>query len=339
MIRISVVILNYNGEKFIRRFLPSLIHHSPEAEIIVADNASTDNSRSILENEFPRVRLILLDKNYGFCRGYNRALTHVQSQYYLLLNSDIEVTDGWLKPILDILDRFPFVSAVQPKVLSYHNKKRFEYAGAGGGLIDALGYPFCRGRLLDYTEEDQGQYNDERQVFWASGACMAIRSETFHTFGGFDEDMFAHMEEIDLCWKINRAGNEVWYTGNSTVYHVGAGTLAYESPFKTYLNFRNGLILIYKHLSPGELMFKFPMRIVFDWVAALVFFLRGKTKNSLGVWKAHRDFFLNMRKHRKKRQKIQHIYPTYPKNLIYSGLIVFDYYVRKRKRLNINSPK
>lgn len=334
MTRISVVILNYNGEKLLRQFLPSVIQHSPEAEIIIADNGSTDASILTLKNQFAGIRTIALDKNYGFCGGYNRALRQVQSEYYVLLNSDIEVTPGWLKPILDLFDRFPHVSAIQPKILSYHHKTKFEYAGAGGGFIDMLGYPFCRGRVFDHVEDDQGQYDDEVQVFWASGACMAIRASTFHTFAGLDEDLFAHMEEIDLCWKINRTSHSVWYTGKSTVYHVGAGTLGYESPFKTYLNFRNGLILIYKHLGSFELILKFPLRMGLDWLAALFFLFKGKTKNALTVFKAHRDFFKDLGKHRRKRKEIQQTNPSYSKKGIHPGLIVFDYYLRKKKQFN-----
>jgi GT2 family glycosyltransferase len=313
MTRISVVILNYNGEKLLRQFLPSVIQHSPEAEIVVADNGSTDLSIQILKKEFPHVRIITLDKNYGFCGGYNRALQQVEADYFLLLNSDIEVTPGWLGPMLELFERHPQAAAVQPKILSYHNRKKFEYAGAGGGFIDSLGYPFCRGRVFDYIEDDESQYNDERQVLWASGACMAVKASTYQKFGGLDEDLFAHMEEIDLCWKINRTDQAVWYTGKSTVYHVGAGTLGYENPFKTYLNFRNGLILIYKHFSTAELILKFPLRLALDWLAAVVFLLKGK--------------------HKKKRKEIQQRYPSYSRKNVHQGLIVFNYYLRNRKHL------
>jgi GT2 family glycosyltransferase len=332
MTRISVVILNFNGEKLLRQFLPGVIKHSAEAEVVVVDNGSTDQSVQAVRTGFPGVRLLLLDKNYGFCGGYNRALRQVEAEYYVLLNSDIEVTSGWLNPILELFQRYPHVNAVQPKILSYHNRTKFEYAGAGGGLIDALGYPFCRGRVFDHVEEDQGQYNDEHQVFWASGACMAIRASTYHKFGGLDEDLFAHMEEIDLCWKINRTDQSVWYTGKSTVYHVGAGTLGYENPFKTYLNFRNGLILIYKHFGTTELFFKFPMRMALDWMAALMFLFKGRTKNSLSILKAHRDFIRDLGKHGQKRKEIQQMYPSYSRKGIHPGLIVFDYYLRNKKR-------
>jgi len=331
MIKTAVVILNYNGEKLLRQFLPSVLRNTTDAEIIVADNGSTDQSVKVLQEEFPQVRLILLDKNYGFCGGYNRALKQVDATYYLLLNSDIEVTPGWLEPLVEILDTKPTVAAVQPKVLSYHHKEKFEYAGAGGGLIDLLGYPFSRGRMFQKVETDHGQYDDEREIFWATGACFLIRSKTFFRFGGFDEDFFAHMEEIDLCWKINRTEDKVFYCGKSTIYHVGAGTLGYESPRKIYLNFRNGLTLIYKHLSTSELLYKFPARVILDWVAAVVFLLKGQFKNAEAVLKAHNDFIRNFRLNREKRKKIHREFPTYSTDNIYNRLIILDYYLLQKK--------
>lgn len=333
MTSVSVVILNYNGEKLLRQFLPSVVHHSPEADIIVADNGSSDQSLEILKTEFPSVRVIALENNYGFCGGYNRALKQVQSDFYVLLNSDVEVTPGWLAPLLSLMNTNPDVAAVQPKILSWHSPKKFEYAGAAGGFIDAYGYPFCRGRIFEYVEADQGQYDDERAIFWATGACFMIRSEVFHRFGGFDEDLFAHMEEIDLCWKINRAGEKIMYTGRSKVYHVGAGTLGYESPRKTFLNFRNNLVLIYKHLDTGELLFKLPFRILLDWLAMIVFLLKGKGRNAGSVISAHFDFFRNIARHRQKRKVLQKVYPRYSRDNIYPGLIIFDYYFRSRKRI------
>jgi GT2 family glycosyltransferase len=240
MTKLAVVILNFNGENLLRQFLPSVIQYSPQAEIVVADNGSTDDSVALLKKEFPTVRTLILDKNYGFCGGYNRALKQVRADVYVILNSDIEVTSNWLTGPLGLLEKDKSIAAVQPKVLSYKQKNKFEYAGAAGGFIDAFGYPFCRGRVFDHVEEDRGQYNDEQEIFWASGACLIIRSTAFHQFNGFDEDFFAHMEEIDLCWKINRSNQKTFYCGRSTVYHLGAGTLAYDNPRKTFLNFRNG---------------------------------------------------------------------------------------------------
>ena len=331
MTKVAVVILNFNGEKLLPQFLPSVIQHSSQAEIIVADNASTDQSVSILKKQFPSVRVITLEKNFGFCGGYNRALKQVDADYYVILNSDIEVTAGWLNAPTKLLDGDQSIAAAQPKILSWREKNKFEYAGAAGGMIDTLGYPFCRGRVFDHVEEDKNQYNDEREIFWATGACLIIRSKTFHQFEGFDEDFFAHMEEIDLCWKIIRSNQKILYTGASTVYHLGAGTLGYDNPKKTYLNFRNGLTLIYKHLSSTELTYKFPFRILLDWVAALMFLMKGKSKNTSAVFDAHLDFFKSLKKNRLKRKKIQTRYPSYPKENIHPGLIIFDYYLRKKK--------
>jgi GT2 family glycosyltransferase len=339
MTRIAVVILNYNGENLLPKFLPSVINHSAEAQVIIADNGSTDQSVAILRKLFPQVRIVTLEKNFGFCGGYNRALQHVDNEIIVLLNSDIEVTQGWLEPMVDLLDRDASVMAVQPKILAYHSKDTFEHAGAAGGYIDSLGYPFCRGRLFDHVEKDLGQYDDEQDIFWASGACMMIRKKTYDEFGGLDEYFFAHMEEIDLCWKIHRANQRVCYTAKSKVYHVGAGTLGYNNPFKVYLNFRNGLILIYKHFGAGEMMYKLPLRMLLDWMAALLFLMKGQTGGFKSVFKAHRDFFKDIKIHRAKRKEIHKLYPQYPINGIYSGLIILSYYLRRRKTIPINSPR
>jgi len=334
MIRAAVVILNFNGENFLRQFLPSVLSNTPEGEVIVADNGSTDQSLFVMEKEFPNVRVIKLDKNYGFCGGYNRALAQVKAHYYILLNSDIEVTPNWLTPMLDILDRDKSIAAVQPKILSFHQKNKFEYAGAGGGFIDTLGYPYCRGRIFDHQEEDEGQYDDEVQIFWASGASLVIRSEDYQKFGGLDEDFFAHMEEIDLCWKLQRDHHKVYYCGKSTIYHVGAGTLAYDNPRKIFLNFRNGLSLIYYHFDPSELLYKFPLRVFLDWVAALSFLLKGKPKNFAAVLQAHQEFFQKLGLHRSKRRALRLAYPTYARPTIHPGLIIVDYYLRRKKKIH-----
>lgn len=330
----AVVILNYNGEKLLQQFLPSVIRHSDGAEIIVADNASTDQSIHILQKYFPGVRIVLLDQNYGFCGGYNRALKQIQADYYVLLNSDIEVTGQWLQPMEDLLNGKKNIAAVQPKILSYHHKKKFEHAGAAGGFIDSLGYPFCRGRIFDHVETDEGQYNDEREIFWATGACMMIRSEVYHHFGGFDEDFFAHMEEIDLCWKLHRTDQKVYYCGKSSVYHVGAGTLGYGDPKKTFLNFRNGISLIYKHLTTGELLYKFPLRLLLDWVAAFRFLLKGDLGNSKAIFRAHTEFFRNIDRDNLKRRKIQSASPHYSRTAIKKGSIIYDYYILGKKKFD-----
>lgn len=335
MTSIAVVILNYNGEKLLKQFLPSVIQHSPEAEIIVADNGSTDQSLDILAHHFPQVRVVALGENSGFCGGYNKALKKIRADHYVLLNSDVEVTPGWLSPMIALLKNNPDIAAVQPKILSYRNRNLFEYAGAGGGFIDGLGYPFCRGRVFDYVEEDKGQYNDERSVFWTSGACMMIRSEKFHEHNGFDEDFFAHMEEIDLCWKLTRSGSVIYYSGKSTVYHLGAGTLGYHHPRKTYLNFRNGLTLISKHFDASELVYKLPLRLILDTLAALFFLLRGEGRNCVSVLRAHRDFFKQWSATAQKRRAIRNAHPSYPRRNIYRGLIILGYYLRRRKTFSV----
>jgi GT2 family glycosyltransferase len=333
MTKTAIVILNYNGEQLLPNFLPSVIQHSIGAEIFVADNASTDNSIKILRTQFPTVNVITLEKNYGFCGGYNRALAQIEAQYYVLLNSDVEVTRGWLDQLVALLDSQPDVAAAQPKILSYRNRQLFEYAGAAGGFIDSLGYPFCRGRVFNHVEHDNHQYDDDRQIFWATGACFIIRSNIYRQFGGLDEDLFAHMEEIDLCWKINRTNLRVMYSGKSVVYHLGAGTLGYDHPRKVYLNFRNGLTLIYKHLGNSELWWKLPIRMNLDWAAAFFFLIQGKGKNATAVLNAHIDFFKLLKNNRRKRAEIQMEYPTYSKGAVYSGLILFDYYLKRRRKI------
>lgn len=337
MTKIAVVILNYNGEKLLPQFLPSVLEHTANAEIIVADNASTDQSIPLLRATFPTVRVIPLNKNYGFCGGYNRALNQVEADYFVLLNSDIEVTANWLQPMSALLDNDLSIAAVQPKILSYQNKNKFEYAGAAGGFIDSLGYPFCRGRIFTYVEEDSGQYDDVREIFWATGACMMIRSEVYRRLGGFDEDFFAHMEEIDLCWKINRTKDKVYYCGKSKIYHLGAGTLGYDNPRKTYLNFRNGLFLISKHLNNSELVLKLPLRIGLDWLAALMFLLKGQPKNCWSILKAHIDFVKALKATLTKRNLIRRKYPNYFTKNILKGLIIIRYYILSKK--SFSNPK
>jgi GT2 family glycosyltransferase len=334
MTKTAVVILNYNGEKLLPKFLPSVIEYSKNATVIVADNASTDQSLTVLATQFPSTVVIKLDKNYGFCGGYNRALKQVDAEYYVLLNSDVEVTGNWLTPLIGLLDANPAIAAAQPKILSYHQKDHFEYAGAGGGFIDSLGYPFCRGRLFDFTEKDNGQYNDTREIFWATGACMVIRSKTYHELGGLDEDFFAHMEEIDLCWKIQRAGAHVYYCGESHVYHVGAGTLAKSNPRKTYYNFRNGLSLITKHWSRTALITKFPIRLLLDYLAAFRFLLAGKVGDAAAILRAHLHFFQSLGSTLKKRSQLREKYPVTAQNT-FKGSILWKHFIFRKKIIDI----
>jgi GT2 family glycosyltransferase len=333
--KVAVVILNYNGEKLLPQFLPSVIEHSKNATIIVADNASTDRSLEVLSKNFPAVNVIKLEKNYGFCGGYNKALQQVDAQYYVLLNSDVEVTPGWLNPLATLLDSDPTVAAVQPKILSYHQKDHFEYAGAAGGFIDSFGYPFCRGRLFDFTEIDTQQYNDTREIFWSTGACMMIRASVYHKLEGLDEDFFAHMEEIDLCWKIQRMGLKVFYCGTSAVYHVGAGTLSRSNPRKTYYNFRNGLSLVYKHWSSSALLVKLPLRILLDYIALVRFLVTGKLSDAAAILQAHVHFVKGLRATRKKRKILLAQYPISIRNT-YKGLVLWDYFALGKKRVTIH---
>lgn len=286
----AVVILNYNGAGMLRRFLPSVIKYSPEASIYVADNGSSDESCDVVRNEFPAVKLMVLDHNYGFAEGYNRALAQVDEEYAVLLNSDVEVTRGWLSPMTQLLDSNPEVAACQPKLLSFKQKDFFEYAGAAGGFIDKWGYTFCRGRIFNTVERDSGQYDDTTDVFWATGAALMIRNEVYKNNGGLDGRFFAHMEEIDLCWRLRSRGYRIACVPQSHVYHVGGATLKKENPQKTYLNFRNNLLMIYKNAPDCQLKKIMLFRKVFDNVAALKFLASGDYAAFKAVRKARRDF-------------------------------------------------
>ena len=288
--KLAVVILNYNGASMLSRFLPSVLKYSPGAEIVVADNASTDDSVAVVAYGFPSVRVVQLDRNYGFADGYNKALEQVDAEYCLLLNSDVEVTQGWLEPLLSFMESNPDAVACQPKILAYNNKTQFEYAGAAGGFIDRYGYPYCRGRLFDTVEEDNGQYNDVCRVFWATGAAMMVRSDAFRKAGGFDGRFFAHMEEIDLCWRMLARGGEIYVVPQSMVYHVGGATLKKSNPRKTFLNFRNNLLMLYKNLPVGELRGVMRVRALLDYVAALKFLLTGAWGDFKAVLRARREY-------------------------------------------------
>lgn len=334
MTEIAVVILNYNGKKFLEQFLPTVISHSDGALIVVADNGSSDDSVDFIRIFFPSVQLICIERNLGFCGGYNFALKQVSATYYVLLNSDVEVTVGWLNPIVSLFNRDPTIAAIQPKILSFRQKTRFEYAGAAGGYLDALGYPFCRGRIFDKLEEDQGQFNDTVPIFWATGACHFVRSAIFHEMGGLDEDYFAHMEEIDFCWRLKRAGYKIYFEGGSTVYHVGGGTLSSASPKKTYLNFRNGLSLIFKHLPTSQLIWKLPLRVLLDWAAAVKFLLQPSPKDFFAVFRAQFDFFKNIQIEIRKRRGLASKLDNFNVTQIYPNWLVVDYFLLRKSKFN-----
>jgi len=334
MTKVAIVILNFNGKNFLEQFLPAMVTHSREVSLYVVDNCSSDDSVSFLNQTYPQIKLILLKENLGFCGGYNLALKQIQSTYYVLINSDVEVTHGWLDPVIDMMDQNVAIAAAQPKILSYHAKNKFEYAGAAGGLIDTLAYPFCRGRIFNSLEEDHGQYNDEVPVFWASGACLFIRAEPFHQMGGLDEDFFAHMEEIDLCWKLHRAGYLVYYQGKSTVYHVGGGTLSASNPRKTYLNFRNGLSLLWKHERFSKLIWKFPVRIILDWAAALHFLSLGSGIHAKAVLIAHLSFLRRIKHEFLKRASTAGMLNNFDVGNIYKGSVVLDYFLFGKKNID-----
>jgi GT2 family glycosyltransferase len=334
MNEVAVVILNYNGKKFLEQFLPTVISHSEGAVIVVADNGSSDDSVDFIRSFFPSVQLICIKRNLGFCGGYNFALKQVAATYYVLLNSDVEVTSGWLQPVVSLFKSNPNIAAIQPKILSFRHKTEFEYAGAAGGFIDALGYPFCRGRIFNKLEKDQGQFNNTLPIFWATGACHFVRSSIFHDMGGLDEDYFAHMEEIDFCWRLKRAGYQIYFEGNSTVYHVGGGTLSSSSPKKTYLNFRNGLSLIFKHLPTSELIWKLPLRVVLDWAAALKFLLQPSPRDFVAVFQAQFDFLKNIRVDISKRRRLASKLDNFKVTQIYPHWLVVDYFLLGKSKFN-----
>jgi len=304
-IKTAVIILNWNGKAWLEKFLSTLEEYSQEATIFVADNASTDDSVDYVKINFPTVKIIINASNGGYAKGYNDVLKHIDSEYFVLINSDIEVTAGWLSPIIALMDNDKQIAACQPKILDYNNKNNFEYAGASGGFIDNLGYPFCRGRIFDSVEEDKGQYNDAIEVFWATGACLFVRAVHYNEVGGLDEDFFAHQEEIDMCWRLKNKGYKIMVEPKSVVYHVGGGTLNAGSPFKTHLNFRNNLFMLFKNLPTSSLFTIIPMRLVLDGVAALTFLNKEKgLEHVLAIAKAHFSFYFAIPNLIAKHQKI-----------------------------------
>jgi len=320
--KIAVVILNWNGAKLLEQFLPSVTEYSGEAKVYVADNASTDNSIAVIREKFPLVTIIQNKGNYGFAQGYNTALQQVEEEYYALVNSDIEVTENWLSPILSIFDSEPNIGIIQPKILDYKNKAYFEYAGAAGGFIDQFGYPYCRGRIFDNVEKDNGQYDDERDIFWASGACFFIRKGIYRELNGFDGDFFAHQEEIDLCWRAFNLGYKAKYTSKSIVYHVGGATLNESNPKKTFLNFRNSLLMLAKNLPENKLFPILLARLVLDGLAGSQFFFKGKFSHCWAIVKSHFAFYILINKTLKKRKAPQR------SNYYRSKSIVYRYFLK-----------
>jgi GT2 family glycosyltransferase len=320
--KIAVVILNWNGVQLLEQFLPSIVKYSPEATVYVADNASTDESIAFVKNYYPTIRIVQNKTNQGFAGGYNESLQHVDADFFALVNSDIEVTENWLKPILQTFESEPETAIIQPKILDYKRKDYFEYAGAGGGFIDQFGYPFCRGRIFETLEKDKGQYNDKKEIFWASGACFFIRSAVYKELKGFDEDFFAHQEEIDLCWRATNKGYKIKYNSESTVYHVGGATLQQANPQKTFLNFRNSLLMLTKNLPQDTLFQVLIIRMLLDGIAGIKFMIEGQFIHCWAVIRAHFSFYRLFLRNYKKREKNQ--IELYFK----TKSIVYQYYVK-----------
>lgn len=335
---IAIVILNWNGKQFLEQFLPGVVKNSSvpnfKVDVVIADNGSTDGSTEWLKQNYSTLRIIELDKNYGFTGGYNKALKLIDTDYYILLNSDIDVPERWLEPLASFMSTTPNAAACMPKLLNYNKPHEFEYAGAAGGYLDLLGYPFCRGRLLNVIEQDHGQYDTLQEVFWATGACMMVRANEFWNAGGLDDDFFAHMEEIDLCWRLKRQGFSIWCVPESVVYHVGGGTLSSNSPQKVYYNHRNNLAMLLKNLSRTSLIPVLLFRLVLDGLSGISYALSGKPTFSYSVVRAHMHFYRSMVKTIKKRRAFKN-----PKISLYPKSIIFQFFVKRRiKYSQLSSP-
>lgn len=333
MSKTVIVILNWNGLDFLKMFLGTVVKYSMDSDtsVCVADNGSTDGSPEWVETNYEDVRVIRLDKNYGFAGGYNRAIDQLDAKYFVLLNSDIEVTEGWLQPLVSFMDNNPDVASCQPKIRSYLKKDYFEHAGAAGCFIDKFGYPFCRGRIFYHTEKDTGQYDSQIDIFWSTGACMIVQSEVWKKCGGFDSSFFAHMEEIDLCWRFNKAGYRVSYIPDSVVYHVGGGSLNYNSPYKTYLNFRNSLFLLHKNLPDNRFYSVMFLRMLLDGLAAIMFLFNGNVKSIRSVWNAHIDYYKKISYLRSERKKVKELEIIKNPTLVLNKSIVFEFYIKGNK--------
>jgi GT2 family glycosyltransferase len=333
MIKTAIVILNWNGLKYLKMFLGTVIKFSsgPETVIYIADNFSTDGSPEWVADNFKDIKLIRFEKNHGFAGGYNLALNQIDAKYYVLLNSDIEVTDGWLQPLVSFMETNLDVASCQPKIKSFNRKEYFEHAGAAGGFIDKYGYPFCRGRIINFIEKDTGQYDTATDIFWSTGACMIVRAEAWEKCGGFDSSFFAHMEEIDLCWRFSKAGYRVSCLPDSVIYHVGGGTLPYNSPFKVYLNFRNSLFLLHKNLPDKNLFRILFLRRLLDGLAALWFLVNGSLKSVSSVWRAHMDYYKSINELKEKRKVVKSLEKNHFPSHIMNKSVVFEFYAKGNK--------
>ncbi|WP_297794926.1 glycosyltransferase family 2 protein [uncultured Eudoraea sp.] len=328
--KIAIVILNWNGEALLERYLPLVVKYSGNADIYVADNASTDDSVAFVRNNFPNVNIIQNSSNGGFAKGYNDALEQIDADIFCLLNSDVEVTKDWLKPIKETFIKYPDAAIIQPKILDLLRRDYFEYAGAAGGFLDQFGYPFCRGRIFQAIEKDEGQYDETTEIFWATGACMFIRSEVFQNLGGFDEEYFAHQEEVDLCWRAQNKRLKVFYVGASHVFHLGGSTLSNMNPKKTFLNFRNSLYSITKNLPRRRAFPIILLRLLLDGIAAFRFIFQLKPDHCLAIIKAHLSYYRNFRMIYRKREKNNFI-----KKYYITKSIVWSYFVDQVKNFNI----
>lgn len=333
--RVAIAILNWNGKILLEKFLPDVIRCSPAyAEVYLIDNASSDDSVKMTTSKFTSVKVIQNAKNFGFAKGYNEGLKRIDADYFVLLNSDVQVTKNWIEPIIALMESDKNIAACQPKLLNYNLQDEFEYAGGAGGFIDKYGYPFCRGRIFNSFEKDKGQYNDTREIFWASGACLFIRSKNYFESGGLDEDFFAHMEEIDLCWRMKNMGYKVMYCPHSLVYHVGGGTLSKISSAKTFLNFRNNLILLCKNHAAEYFRIKMLFRLKMDVIAGLKFIFSGDFNHFLAVLKAHGSFFISIRRTLKKRRAMQKRISHYTTSAVYKKSIVWEYFVKGKRKFS-----
>jgi GT2 family glycosyltransferase len=334
-LKVAVVILNFNGKYFLEKFLPAIISNSLPHQVIIADNGSSDDSLSFLQKNYPSVQVVENGGNYGYAEGYNRSLQKLDADYFVLLNSDVEVTENWISPVIGLMEKDKQIAACQPKILDYKNRNLFEYAGASGGFIDKYGYPFCRGRVFNTMEEDKAQFNDAREIFWATGACLFVRASAFRQVGGFDGAYFAHMEEIDLCWRLKNFGHKIYVEPASVIYHIGGGTLNKLSKRKTFLNFRNNLTTLTKNHPPKRLFLKIIYRMILDGVAAFKFLFDGQPKHFFAVIRAHFNYYAWLPKILKERKKLKNTPGfRFSHSFIYKGNVVVDYFIHKKKKFS-----